>query len=122
MIWKASAPSNIALIKYMGKTADGKNTGVNPSLSLTLNHLLSHVAIQENSLGHDEWRSMDGKMELSATGKAKFLKHFQFLKEVFVISDRFFTVQSKNDFPSDCGIASSASSFAALTMASCSAF
>lgn len=122
MKWEASAPSNIALIKYMGKTLDGTNTGVNPSLSLTLNHLLSHVVIEENQLGYDEWKPLDGKMQLSETGKAKFLKHFQFLKTVFKISDRYFTLLSKNDFPSDCGIASSASSFAALTKAACAAF
>lgn len=115
MKWQASAPSNIALIKYMGKTADGSNTGVNPSLSLTLPHLLSHVEIEENSLGHDDWESLDQTMTLTETGRAKFLKHLQFLKETYGTSDRFFTVRSKNDFPSDCGIASSASSFAALT-------
>lgn len=122
MKWQASAPSNIALIKYMGKTADGSNTGVNPSLSLTLPHLLSHVEIEENTLVHDDWQSLDPKMTLSETGRAKFLKHLQFLKETFLVSDRFFTVRSKNDFPSDCGIASSASSFAALTKCASQAF
>ncbi len=122
MKWQASAPSNIALIKYMGKTADGTNTGTNPSLSLTLPHLLSHVEIEENDLGHDHWESLDGSMTLTETGRAKFLKHLQFLKEIFLLSDRFFTVRSKNDFPSDCGIASSASSFAALTKCGCQAF
>lgn len=122
MKWQASAPSNIALIKYMGKTADGSNTGVNPSLSLTLPHLLSHVEIEENSLGQDVWESLDGKLTLSDTGRAKFLKHVQFLKEEFLVTDRFFTIRSKNDFPSDCGIASSASSFAALTKCASEAF
>jgi diphosphomevalonate decarboxylase len=122
MIWQASAPSNIALIKYMGKTADGSNTGVNPSLSLTLPHLLSHVEMTENTLGHDQWSSLDGQLKLSETGRAKFLNHLQFLKKVYLVEDRFFTVRSKNDFPSDCGIASSASSFAALTKCADKAF
>lgn len=122
MSWLATAPSNIALIKYMGKTKDGSNTGVNPSLSLTLPHLLSHVEISENSLGHDDWSPLDGQLKLSETGRAKFLKHLQFLKEVYLVQDRFFTVRSKNDFPSDCGIASSASSFAALTKCADMAF
>src|SRR4051812_32507033 len=114
MKWQASAPSNIALIKYMGKTADGTNTGTNPSLSMTLPHLLSHVEIEDGA-EQDSWESLDGNLKLSETGRAKFLKHLLFLKEQYQVTDRFFTVRSKNDFPSDCGIASSASSFAALT-------
>lgn len=122
MSWEVSAPSNIALIKYMGKSAEGKNIGSNPSLSLTLPHLRSYVGLQKNALSHDDWQPMSGEMTLSETGKNKFLKHFLFLKENFGITKDHFTVYSKNDFPADCGIASSASSFAALTKCASLAF
>ncbi|MCB9073540.1 MAG: diphosphomevalonate decarboxylase [Bdellovibrionaceae bacterium] len=118
-MWQASAPSNIALIKYMGKRTDGKNLGTNPSLSLTLNHLRSFVTIEPRDGTHDEWEPLDGKMELSTRGREKFLAHFQFLKQQMGVQDQFFLLKSKNDFPSDCGIASSASSFAALTKCAC---
>jgi diphosphomevalonate decarboxylase len=121
-MWEASAPSNIALIKYMGKSAEGKNVGVNPSLSLTLPHLRSQVLIQEHAQSDDTWEALDGKMTLSETGKEKFLKHFSFLKEKFGLTNKKFIIRSKNDFPSDCGIASSASSFAALTTCAAQAF
>ena len=46
MRWYASAPSNIALIKYMGKTDYNGNKPTNSSLSYTLTHLNTHVEIE----------------------------------------------------------------------------
>ena len=43
--WVASAPSNIALIKYMGKTDEQDNRPTNRSLSYTLNHLRTTVEL-----------------------------------------------------------------------------
>jgi len=106
MIWEASAPSNIALIKYMGKTTDGQNTGTNPSLSLTLPHLRSSVIIEKSAGAEDEWSSLDKEFQLSEFGR----------------QNQIFSIRSKNNFPSDCGIASSASSFAALTQCAVKAF
>lgn len=113
---EASAPSNIALIKYMGKTSAGGNLPANPSLSYTLDHLRSHVVLEESNA--DEWQELPGFMpiSLSETGRTKFMAHFAKLKTAWEINGRFL-VRSANDFPSDCGLASSASSFAALTSA-----
>lgn len=47
-------------------------------------------------------------------GQEKFLKFFALLKKEFKLSG-FYQIESTNNFPSDCGLASSASSFAALT-------
>ncbi|MFZ3231078.1 MAG: diphosphomevalonate decarboxylase [Pseudobdellovibrio sp.] len=118
---EASAPSNIALIKYMGKVDSKKNSPCNSSLSYTLNHLRTFVSIEDNvSLEFDSWSSLDRKdlrrIDLSEKGRNKFLKHFSFLKEQLNISEKF-EIKSANNFPSDCGLASSASSFAALTLA-----
>ena len=127
-IWQKSAPSNIALIKYMGKTNSQKNIPANASLSYTLNHLKTFVQlelIEDNDTGSvtDVWEpltSVQGEslytMELSEKGQQRFLKHLKFLKEEFSIKDKAFKILSANNFPSDCGIASSASSFAALTL------
>lgn len=114
---RVSAPSNIALIKYMGKDAD--NRALNDSLSYTLEHLRSHVEVEElTGVTEDRWELMLGfePMMLSEQGRQKFLNFWQKLKDRFEISGNF-TIRSANDFPSDCGLASSASSFAALTMA-----
>ena len=54
--WRAEAPSNLALIKYMGKKEPpkktesafySKNLPLNSSLSLTLNHFVSLVEIEQ---------------------------------------------------------------------------
>lgn len=109
------APSNIAFIKYMGKSSSSVNLPTNASFSLTLPHLKTFLEITENA-GTDTWELLPGyeHMELSPTGLAKFLKHFVFLKETFSLGGNY-KIRSANNFPSDAGIASSASAFAALT-------
>lgn len=122
--WSAQAPSNIALIKYMGKTGAGPNRPTNSSLSYTLTHLKSLVELETISSGEDIWEPLrtdfEGRelplVELSEKGKQRFLAHLKRIKEEFEFEGAF-VVRSANDFPSDCGLASSASSFAALTMA-----
>lgn len=120
-IWfEASAPSNIALIKYMGKTDSVNNRPTNSSLSWTLNNLRTFIRIKLNpELKADQWQPLKREdllpIELSEKGQKKFLDFFARLKSEFKLNG-FFEIESANNFPSDCGLASSASSFAALTM------
>ena len=115
----AEAPSNIALIKYMGKTAAGGNRPTNPSLSYTLSHLKTAVTLRP-TLKEDCWSPMTREHfaapQLSPAGVGKFMKHLDGLKRHWELEENF-EVLSANNFPSDCGLASSASSFAALTTA-----
>lgn len=118
---EASAPSNIALIKYMGKLDAAQNKPCNTSLSFTLDHLRTFVRIQKSDhLVADQWSAFRRDdlrpIELTEKGQKKFLAHFDYLKKTFDITGQF-EIQSANNFPSDCGLASSASSFAALTLA-----
>lgn len=121
MLIEASAPSNIALIKYMGKIpGSSKGSGnlpTNSSFSLTLENLRTFVTIEPKGK-EDTWAPLAGfqAIQLSPTGLTKFLDHFKRLKETWNISGAF-EIRSANNFPSDCGLASSASSFAALTLA-----
>lgn len=116
----SEAPSNIALIKYMGKIDAQKNKPTNSSISFTLDHLRTRVVIEPISAQQDEWQPLSEEdfrgIELSEKGKARFLKHFGFLKDQLKIPG-YYSISSANNFPSDCGLASSASSFAALTRA-----
>lgn len=118
-----SAPSNIALIKYMGKTDAGGNHPTNSSLSYTLEHLRTFVRLTPSE--KDQWKLLRREglepMELSAKGQERFVKHFQNLKENWRVEQNFL-IESANNFPSDCGLASSASSFAALTLAAAQSF
>lgn len=118
---ESSAPSNIALIKYMGKTDTKLNRPTNSSFSYCLENLRSFVRIRRNpELSADQWKPFVREdlraIELTDKGRSKFLTHFEFLKKEFKI-EGFFEIESANNFPSDCGLASSASSFAALTLA-----
>jgi diphosphomevalonate decarboxylase len=135
-VWRASAPSNIALIKYMGKIDQEGNRPTNTSLSYTLSHFRSVVELelmsadaitdaitdsQTDEASSDHWEallSFEGRslvpLELAGKGRDRFLKHLGRIKEMYR-DQHCFTVRSANDFPSDCGLASSASSFAALT-------
>lgn len=118
MKWFAQMPSNIALIKYMGKTDPDSNIPSNTSLSYTLNDLLSFVEIESDSNTHDFWEplAMPGGLPFTLTDpeQQKFLDHLRFIKQTLGYEGHF-TVRSCNNFPDSCGLASSASSFAALT-------
>ena len=95
------------------------NIPINTSLSYTLNHLLTKVEIQERE-GEDIWTPFNKEdefyTELSLSSQKKFLKFFQYLKTVFGIVGSY-TLSSGNNFPLSIGAASSASSFASLTLA-----
>ncbi len=114
--WQAECPSNIAWIKYMGKKDHEKNIPTNASISWTLKHLTTTVVIKPAS--EDKWVPLasDFPFEMSPLGKEKYLSHLKRMKDYFSVSGCF-EVASANNFPADCGIASSASSFAALTEA-----
>lgn len=120
-----SAPSNIALIKYMGKIEGSGNKPTNASLSYTLENLRTFIRLTEIDGTQDQWQPLIRedlqKIDLSEKGQLRFLKHFQNLKEKWGVTKNFL-IESANNFPSDCGLASSASSFAALTLAAAEMF
>lgn len=102
----------------MGKKDSTTNVPANPSLSWTTPALRSFVRLQVNTnVQQDSWQSHPNyPLTLSEFGQSKFLRFFDKLKQHFGLQNHYFTVSSGNNFPSDCGIASSASSFAALTL------
>lgn len=118
MSWFAQAPANIALIKYMGKKDASLNLPDNPSLSWTLNNLLTTVTLEEQSGQHDTWEPLQTPettpLSLSLAAQQRFLAHLQRIKTYFDYHGAFL-VRSANNFPQGSGLASSASSFAALT-------
>ncbi|WP_372846645.1 diphosphomevalonate decarboxylase [Pontiella sp.] len=111
----AFAPSNIALCKYWGKRHAALNLPLNSSLSISLGSLGTRT----------ELRLRDG----AAAAPAVFLNgellppDSSFAKRVAAFLDLFpmvgtsFEVRTENNIPTAAGLASSASGFAALTMA-----
>ena len=118
MQWFAQAPSNIALIKYMGKKSTGNNIPINPSLSYTLNNLVSSVMLEKLAGKKDFWEPLDAPgalpFDLSSEAIDRFLQHLARIKTDYKYTGGFM-VRSSSNFPHNCGLASSASSFAALT-------
>ncbi|MCO5143813.1 MAG: diphosphomevalonate decarboxylase [Oligoflexia bacterium] len=114
MIVQSTAPSNIALIKYMGKSPGNK--AVNKNLSMTLSAFYSTVEIYPTKETQDIWRPLSGSENLRLSTSDKFITFFR--KELLKDNIKeFYEIRSGNNFPSDAGLASSASSFAALTKA-----
>ena len=118
MHWLAQAPANIALIKYMGKADENSNLPANSSLSYTLNNLLSTVKLEVLPGKRDIWEPLmipgGGEFQLSTAGQKRFIEHLARMKSYFNYQGGFL-IQSTNNFPHGSGLASSASSFAALT-------
>ncbi len=113
MKWFAQAPSNIALIKYMGKK--NENIPCNSSLSYTLDKYTSTVTLELASQS-----SFKNSENLDQFAIQRFLNHLNYIKNIFGCNENFL-VKSTNNFPHSTGIASSASSFAALTICGCKA-
>lgn len=107
----------------MGKIDSEKNRPTNSSLSWTLDHLTTKVVIEKHNGSEDLWEALETPypFTMSQVGRDKYLNHFLRIKKEFGASGTF-KIKSGNNFPADCGIASSASSFAALTEAACLAF
>src|SRR5690606_28765036 len=136
------APSNIAIVKYMGKSAaspEKRNIPENPSISMTLSGLCTFLEVRASDGGKTGSKvrlveeppagARGESPKLSESGSQRFTDHFlrcvEKLPAVFV---RFglvargdaassYEIRTSNTFPHAAGIASSASSFAALTLA-----
>jgi diphosphomevalonate decarboxylase len=113
---RAVAHPNIALAKYWGKTGDGQNLPAVPSLSLTLDAMSTttsveflpeleadHVVINGGAATPDEARRITELLDRVRAAARMDLRA---------------SVHTANDFPTASGLASSASGFAALAVAS----
>lgn len=119
---KAEASPNIAFIKYWGKLpakSDAeRNLGANPSLSLTLSRAKTTTLVEAVKAAE----SVEVELELngkpaSEGDELKVRAHIQRIVTQFGAEPQRFRVQTANNFPTGVGIASSASGFAALTVA-----
>jgi diphosphomevalonate decarboxylase len=112
----AVAHPNVALSKYWGKREGEGNFPAVPSLSVTLGGLETRTSVRfDDALAEDEL-VLDGAV---ATGGPR-ARAVELLDRVRAASRerRRAQVRSHNDFPTASGLASSASGFAALALAS----
>ena len=113
---KASAPSNIALVKYWGK--HGKQLPINPSISFTLNKSRTQTTAFLRPLKHPD-KEVLFKFYFEGQHRTDFEHKIAiFFKKIKnyapFITDYQWKIYSNNSFPHSSGIASSASGFAAL--------
>lgn len=105
----ATAPINVALIKYWGKRSDELNLPAGDSLSLTLSSLRSTVTVAFHGDGADDLYDVVGDPAKARRVVSRF-------RELTGIRQGL-RVKSENNFPGGAGLASSASSMAALVTA-----
>jgi diphosphomevalonate decarboxylase len=116
----AVAPANIAFIKYWGKKDDQLRLPANDSISVNLSGTETQTSVFiDTDLKEDVILINDSL----ATGKARD-RVVQFLDRIRLLADRheYLHVSSINSFPTGTGLASSASGFAALTLAATKVF
>jgi diphosphomevalonate decarboxylase len=112
---EARANSNIAFIKYWGNRDERLRLPQNPSLSMNLDGVFTSTRVTwDANLLADELILNNQPADEKAFNRVS--EHLTMLRQRFGI-DLFARVVSENNFPMGAGIASSASSFAALTVA-----
>ena len=102
------AHPNVALVKYWGKRDETERTPATPSLSITLGGLETRTTVTEAS---EDEIAIDGEL----VSDRKILEWLARLRGEYRIPK--LKIESSNNFPSNCGFASSASGFAALAVA-----
>lgn len=115
----ARANANIAFIKYWGNRDDSLRLPSNPSLSMNLDGLFTETTVVwDDALAADSL-VLNGR-EDTGPALARVVRHLDAIRQRLGLTSRA-QVTSANNFPTGAGIASSASSFAALTVASVAA-
>jgi diphosphomevalonate decarboxylase len=111
----AKAPANIAFIKYWGKKDEKLRLPANSSISMNLSNAFTITSVEFNSRLTSDELIINGSIS-SGDEIRRVSNHLNLIRNLSKIKD-FARVESKNNFPKGSGIASSASGFAALTVA-----
>ena len=114
----AVAPSNIAFIKYWGKKDEKLRLPENGSISLNLSNLTTTTTIEFSPSYEDDTIKMNGVKEPNKGNRV--VEHLERVRKLAKLTHKA-RVVTKNNFPIGTGLSSSASGFAALTMAAAKA-
>jgi diphosphomevalonate decarboxylase len=120
-LWTATAIAhpNIAFIKYWGNRDHELRLPSNPSLSMNLAGLETTTSVAFDETLKDDEVTIGGEVQ-GGVARARVSKHLDLIRARagMVWCAR---VESRSNFPAGAGIASSASAFAALTVAGAAA-
>lgn len=114
-IARARAHSNIAFIKYWGNRDQQLRLPANASLSMNLADLHTTTEVEWSAAYDSDSLTIDGAAS-DSVALGRVVAHLQVLRRRLGTA-MFARVESHNNFPMGAGIASSASAFAALTVA-----
>jgi len=110
----AVAPSNIAFIKYWGKKDEVLRLPENGNISMNLSGLETTTTVEFITSYKEDSIEINGIVESNEKNRA--IDHLDRVRAIARIQDKA-KVVTKNNFPTGTGLSSSASGFAALTVA-----
>lgn len=110
----AVAPSNVAFIKYWGKKDEVLRLPENGSISMNLSNLSTTTTVEFNKNFKEDSITINDVREENSGSRA--IKHLDRIRKLARINLKA-RVITKNNFPTGTGLSSSASGFAALTVA-----
>jgi diphosphomevalonate decarboxylase len=110
----ALASPNLALVKYWGKAPGGVNLPATPSLGISLAALETRTVVRRLAATSQS----NDRVEIAGEPQrsSRFEDFFENIRSELGAEIRF-DAQSRNNFPTAAGLASSASGFAALSLA-----
>lgn len=112
------APSNIAFIKYWGRKDEKLRLPENGSISMNLSNLLTTTTVEFSDKFKKDSLVYNGVAEKTEGNRA--IAHIDRIKKL-AGSDLPVNIVTENNFPGGTGLSSSASGFAALTLAATTA-
>lgn len=115
----ARANANIAFIKYWGNRDETLRLPSNPSLSMNLDGLFTETTVVWDDGITDDSLVLNARQD-TGPALARVSRHLDAIRQRLGLHCHA-QVESANNFPTGAGIASSASSFAALTVAAVAA-
>ncbi len=110
----AVAPSNIAFIKYWGRKDETLRLPENGSISMNLSNLLTTTTVKFDPKIKEDEIIINGQKEENEGSRV--IKHLDRIRKIAKINYKA-KVVTQNNFPTGTGLSSSASGFAALTVA-----
>jgi diphosphomevalonate decarboxylase len=119
---EATAHPSLALIKYWGKKDSGQNLPATPSLAVTLDTLVTRTSVELRSTADSGKVADEVRIDGVLQPENRFLSFFSAFREIVaegagLDAPYSITAESSSNFPAAAGLASSASGFAALSLA-----
>jgi len=111
----ARAHPSLALVKYWGNANDELNIPANSSIAVNLDGATTTTCVTFSGDQDRDVVTIDGRAA-SSGAYDRAVRHLDRVRRLAGIRHRA-VVESRNDFPTSSGIASSASAFAALSLA-----